>query len=255
MTRYTKNREFMKANFEVLDSIKTDKQKGLPTPAITKEKKENCVEVKLPEAKESQLTNNSLFNCLDERRSYRRFSDKTITLEDLSFMLWSTAQIQKVRDNGGGTLRRVPSGGASHTIETYLIINNVEGLEKGVYHYSPLDHSLVCINKVDALEEIVDEATPRQPYAPHFVCKSPVIFAWTSIPYRAEYKFDLTAHKKILFDAGHLCQNLYLACEAIGCGSCAVGIYDQVRMDELLQVDGEEEFTIYLSAVGGKPVK
>lgn len=35
-------------------------------------------------------------------------------------------------------------------------------------------------------------------------------------------KFDITAHKKILLDAGHLCQNLYIAAESVECGTCAI---------------------------------
>ena len=71
-----------------------------------------------------------------------------------------------------------------------------------------------------------------------------------AIPYRAEWKFDITAHKKILIDVGHVCQNLYIACEAVQCGTCAIGIYDQELIDNMLNLDGENEFIIYLSAVG-----
>jgi nitroreductase len=51
-------------------------------------------------------------------------------------------------------------------------------------------------------------------------------------------------------DVGHVCQNLYLACEAINAGTCAIGAYDQEAVDELIGVDGEEEFAIYLAPVG-----
>jgi nitroreductase len=58
------------------------------------------------------------------------------------------------------------------------------------------------------------------------------------------------AAKVIALDAGHVCQNLYLACEAIGAGTCAVAAYDQQAMDHILKVDGKDEFTIYLASVG-----
>jgi nitroreductase len=54
----------------------------------------------------------------------------------------------------------------------------------------------------------------------------------------------------IALDAGHVCQNLYLACEAVGVGTCAIAAYRQDLMDELLGVDGDEEFTVYLAPVG-----
>jgi nitroreductase len=58
------------------------------------------------------------------------------------------------------------------------------------------------------------------------------------------------AHKVIALDAGHVCQNLYLACEAIGAGTCAIAAYDQQGMDRLLRIDGREEFAVYLAPVG-----
>jgi SagB-type dehydrogenase family enzyme len=73
---------------------------------------------------------------------------------------------------------------------------------------------------------------------------------WSAIPYRMEWRYGLAAHKVILLDAGHVCQNLYLACEAIGAGTCAVAAYDQELMDKLLRIDGNDEFVIYLAAVG-----
>ena len=75
-------------------------------------------------------------------------------------------------------------------------------------------------------------------------------FIWTAIPYRMEWRYDLAAHKVIAIDAGHVCQNLYLACEAIGAGTCAVAAYHQELMDQLLRIDGKDEFTIYLAPVG-----
>lgn len=56
--------------------------------------------------------------------------------------------------------------------------------------------------------------------------------------------------KVIALDAGHVCQNLYLACEAIGCGACAIAAYNQDLADELVAVDGNEEFTVYIAPLG-----
>jgi SagB-type dehydrogenase family enzyme len=65
-----------------------------------------------------------------------------------------------------------------------------------------------------------------------------------------EWRYGLAAHKVIALDAGHVCQNLYLACEAIGAGTCAIGAYDQDALDALLEVDGRDEFAVYLAPVG-----
>jgi len=73
---------------------------------------------------------------------------------------------------------------------------------------------------------------------------------WVAIPYRMEWRYGLAAHKVIALDAGHVCQNLYLACESINAGTCAIAAYDQEELDELLGLDGEEEFAIYIASVG-----
>jgi SagB-type dehydrogenase family enzyme len=65
-----------------------------------------------------------------------------------------------------------------------------------------------------------------------------------------EWRYGLASYKVIALDAGHVCQNLYLACEAIRCGTCAIGAYDQKRMDELLALDGVDEFVTYIAPVG-----
>ena len=113
-------------------------------------------------------------------------------------------------------------------------------------------HKLLFMFKLNNIEEKVDEITLEQPFVPNFARKAAVLFAWSTIPYRSEWKFDITAHKKILIDIGHVCQNLYLASESINAGACAIGIYDQKMMDQLLELDGDEEFVIYLAAVGKK---
>jgi SagB-type dehydrogenase family enzyme len=254
MYRYKQNREFLKANFQVLDEIKTDRQKGMPFPNFQKEYDHQSKLITLPEVNKGIQLKSNVFDCLNDRRSIRKYSDENITMEQLSYLLWATQGIQKVMSNNTTTLRRVPSGGAAHPFETYLIINRVEGLENGVYRYLPLEHKLMFMYVIEDVNSKVDEATPKQPFVPNFVSKSAVIFAWSCIPYRAEYKFDVTAHKKILIDVGHLCQNLYIASEAVGCGACAIGIYDQKLIDSMLSLDGENEFVIYMAALG-KPIE
>jgi len=108
--------------------------------------------------------------------------------------------------------------------------------------------------ELNEIDKKIDEITLEQPFVPNFAKKAAIIFAWSTIPYRSEWKFDITAHKKILIDIGHVCQNLYLASESVGAGACAIGIYDQKMVDNLLELDGDEEFVVYLAAVGKKVV-
>jgi SagB-type dehydrogenase family enzyme len=67
---------------------------------------------------------------------------------------------------------------------------------------------------------------------------------------RGRWKYQQRAYRYIYLDAGHACQNLYLACEALGLGCCAVAAFDDDAVNRILDVDGKEEFAIYLATVG-----
>lgn len=146
----------------------------------------------------------------------------------------------------GHALRTVPSAGARHALETYLAVLNVAALDRGFYRYLPLEHQLVTERPDDLAGRMVAEACFRQDW----MAEAAVVFIWTTIPYRMEWRYGLAAHRVILIDVGHVCQNLYLACEAIDAGICAVAAYDQELMDEVLGLDGDNEFVIYAAAVG-----
>jgi len=150
----------------------------------------------------------------------------------------------------GHALRTVPSAGCRHALETYLAVFRVTGLEKGLYRYLPVGHELVLLKKPEGLET----ETARAALGQRFAGRSAVTFLWTAVPYRMEWRYGDAAYKVIALDAGHVCQNLYLACEAIGAGTCALAAYDQEKADRLAGVDGEEEFVIYMAPVG-KAVK
>ena len=122
----------------------------------------------------------------------------------------------------------------------------MEGIPKAIYRYLPMSHQLVEFKKHEHLEDLISRAALGQ----SFVGKSAVTFIWTTIPARMEWRYGKASYKVIAIDAGHVCQNLYLACEAIGAGTCAIAAYDQEFVDSVLGVDGNEEFTIYMAPVG-----
>lgn len=134
-------------------------------------------------------------------------------------------------------LRTVPSAGCRHPFETYLAVLRVGGLENGIYRYLSLDHSLVFVRAIENLAAHLTAATRGQ----NFSGKSAVTFIWTVIPQRTEWRYGEASYKVIGLDAGHVCQNLYLASEAISAGTCAIAAYNQTIIDDLLQVDGVEE--------------
>ncbi|WP_455537717.1 SagB/ThcOx family dehydrogenase [Terrisporobacter sp.] len=254
MKRYEQERNFLKSNFNEFKNIKTDKMKGIPQPEKVKSYDINSKIINLPDVDKDVLKRKDIYDCIKDRRSTRFYNDESISLDELSYLLWATQGITGT-NKSGMTYRTVPCSGATHSFETYLFIMNVDTLEKGIYRYLPIEHKLLFISAMKDVDERIDAITLEQPFVPNFARKAAVTFAWSTTPYRSEWKFDITAHKKILIDVGHICQNLYLAGESVDIGVCALGIYDQEAVDNILQLDGEEEFIIYLAAAGKKRIK
>ena len=126
-----------------------------------------------------------------------------------------------------------------------MLVNRVAGLEPGLYRYLPVENRLCFLKADPGLAAEIHVASGDQ-----YVLDSAATFVWTVIPYRTEWRYLHHSHRVILIDVGHACQNLYLAAESIGCGTCAIAAYDQQRMDAALGVDGEEEFAVYMAPVG-----
>ncbi|HAF71003.1 MAG: Nitroreductase [Acetothermia bacterium 64_32] len=229
--------------------IETDQGRGIPAPPLQKPPPEDARFFDLVPPERITLGAIPLREAIARRRSHRKFSSEPLTLEELSFLLWATQGVREVARGGVASFRTVPSAGARHPFETYLSVHRVEGLPSGLYRYLPLDHRLVLLREDPELPAKISRAALGQ----KFVGEAAAVFVWAAIPYRTEWRYSIRSHKVIAIDAGHICQNLYLACEAIGAGTCAVGAYSQAAMDGLLEVDGDEEFVIYLAPVGKLP--
>ncbi len=241
---------FLKGFMGDWDDLVSDQERKLPPPPIQKEYPEGAELIDLVPADEITVGDASLRKMIGQRRSRRKYTDEYLTNEELSFLLWSTQGIQKIvmRDDGRVRyhLRTVPSGGARHPFETYLLINKVEGIKPGIYRYIPVKHKLLFVRTGEGLVDEMNEICYNQ----KFVGNSAVVFIWATIPYRTEWRYSKVAHKDIAMEAGHICQNLYLAAESIGGGACAILGYDQASIDQFVGVDGKEEFVIYLSPAG-----
>ena len=241
-----KNRNFLKDRIrKSVDFSKTDQSKGVQVPAIEKPHPDEAVLIDLMVEEDWEKEFNiPLARAMKNRKSRRKYGTQPLTLKELSFLLWAAQGVRFVR--GGHAYRTVPSAGCRHSMETYLAVFDVEGLEEGIYRYLPLSHRLVFEFKEESLNQKLIKAAFGQEFAGH----SAVTFIWTAIPHRMEWRYGPVSHKVIAMDAGHAGQNLYLACEAVNSGTCAIAAYDQDYADELLRVDGKDEFVIYMAPVG-----
>jgi SagB-type dehydrogenase family enzyme len=245
------NREFLKANYWgewKLKDLITDQRQGIHHPPLEKPFSSDANLIDLPDPGLSDVGSMPLKEAILRRRSRREFSTESISLEELSYLLWATQGVHEIIREGTSTRRTVPSGGARHPFETYLFINNVDGLSPGLYRYLPIEHKLLFLYTNQDLAESIHTACYQK-----FVKDGSVIFIWTTIPYRTEWRYSFLSHKVIAQETGHICQNLYLASESIGAGTCALGTYNQKEIDAILGVDGEDEFAIYVAVVGKIP--
>jgi SagB-type dehydrogenase family enzyme len=234
---------------QLVDFRRTDQSRGVPPPPVQKAVPGDGRRIGLPaRAGFDALAGVSLLDALRERRSVRRFTDAPLGKLELAFLLWAAQGIRE-GERPPGVFRTVPSAGARHPFETYVAVFRVEGLEPGLYRYLPLDHELVLLRAVEAVADLAEDVT-NACLGQSFAGKAAATLFLTALPYRTEWRYGPASYKVIALDAGHVGQNVYLACEAIGAGTCGIGAYDQKACDALLGVDGRDEFTVYITPVG-----
>lgn len=246
MVRFKKERDFLKSGFG--KEFQSDQNKGLKQPHYLKDFSNEGERVKLPTFNDEILTKKNIYENFLDRQTNRLYVEEKLDLKSLAYLLKMTQGVRAIRNDNKTLKRMVPSAGGRHPFETYLIVNRVEGLKKGVYRYMPMEDELLLVYEDNEIEDKLVKAADKQ----IFVSKASVTFIWAAIPYRTEWRFDKLAHKMILIDAGHICQNLYLACESLDLGTCAIGDYNQEKTDKLIKVDGEDEFAVYMAPVGIK---
>lgn len=187
----------------------------------------------------------SLRQAMENRRTVREFSPQPFSLAEVAYLLWCTQGIKEVTDRPS-TLRMVPSAGARHCLETYLLVNNVQGLPNGIYRYIALKHKLLPFYLgSDAAEKVVHAANGQE-----FIKESALTFIWSAVAERMTWRYGERGYRYIHLDAGHVCQNLYLAAQSVGGGVCAIAAFDDDLINSVLGIDGEEQFVVYLAAAG-----
>ena len=247
-TRFDNNRFFLKDTIrQQIDFHQTEQNRFVTAPPLQKPCPAEASRTVLPDGKAAlkQLGRINIADAITRRESVRSFSDAALSLEELSALLWATQGVRE-KLSPECALRTVPSAGARHACETYIAAGRVDGLQPGLYRYLPFDNELALLSADDTISRKAAAACLGQ----GFVAKAAATFFWTAVPARMEWRYDLAAHKVIAIEAGHICQNLYLTCTGINAGTCAIAAYDQTACDELLGVDGDEEFTLYIATVG-----
>jgi SagB-type dehydrogenase family enzyme len=227
---------------------KSDQQLGLARPDAIKARSGELFA--LPAVGTLDFNGMSLQKAIEQRRSLRTYNEEPLSLEELSFLLWASSWARDFRSNERMeiTFRNVPSAGSRHPIECFLDVHRVSGLKNGLYYYHPIKHCLILLDESPEIEQKIFEGCLRQ----EMVAKAAVNFIYSAVPYRTSWRYGQRGYRYLYLDAGHIGQNLHLAAEAINAGCCMIGAYLDEGMNAALNLDGVEEFVIYVAALGKK---
>ncbi len=201
--------------------------------------------IPLPDPRSLPRPAADLWQVIEQRATLRQYAPEPLSLEKLSLLLWVTQGVKEVTSRPS-TLRTVPSAGARHPFETILLVNRVLGLEPAAYRYLALEHALIVHDSSPDLSQGLTVACKNQQH----VANSAVTFFWAAVPERMSWRYPERGYRYMLLDAGHVCQNLYLAAEALGCGVCGLAAFEDDLLNQALNLDGEQSFVMYAATLG-----
>jgi SagB-type dehydrogenase family enzyme len=177
------------------------------------------------------------------RQPRRKFINKSLSLMQLSQLLFGTTGI--TREYPQFSHRIIPSAGALYPIETYISVNNVEDLKRGIYHYNIREHAIELIKEGDFRRSVAEGCLGQS-----IAERSGVNLLWSAMVERTKWKYKQRGYRYVYLDCGHIGQNFYLVAEALGLGACGIGaIYDD-ELNKILYIDGIKETVIYVGATG-----
>ncbi|MBY8991905.1 MAG: SagB/ThcOx family dehydrogenase [Candidatus Lokiarchaeota archaeon] len=199
--------------------------------------------IKLPDPEFDK--NIKFWDVIGNRKSSRKFKNEPLSKEQLSLLLFGMTGLTRIFPQFA--FRTVPSAGGLYPIEVYPIINNVENLDQGIYHYNISTHSLELLQAGDFRTEIAKACLDQK-----IAYNSAVNFVWTALIERSKWKYLQRCYRYIYIDAGHIGQNFYLIAEALNLGACTIGAIFDDEINDLLKIDGLTETAIYVGVIGKK---
>ncbi len=195
----------------------------------------------------------NLYRALSRRKTVRAFDSGTqLPAEDLATLLYWVfgchGHTRLTRDVA--VLRKTsPSGGSLHPVEVYPLVQNVAGVDPGLYHYRVRDHSLVPVRRLESWE--AEAMTVGMAAGHDFAAAAHVLFLMTARFDRNFWKYrqSVRTHSVVLQDAAHLSQTFYLVCADLRLGAFYIA-FDGAYIEEALGLDGIREGAVALAGCG-----
>jgi SagB-type dehydrogenase family enzyme len=182
-------------------------------------------------------------DAITKRESVREFSDRPLTMNELSRILVSADGL--TRPWGTRAHRSTASAGALYPIELYIVVAQVDSLEAGLYHFQAEDTSLALIKAGDFSRDIYEACGEQDA-----VGSSPITVIITARFERVTQKYADRGYRYVYMESGAAGQNIYLQATALGMGTVAVGAFNDDAVNRLLGIDGREEAALLVHPVG-----
>ncbi|WP_148688151.1 SagB/ThcOx family dehydrogenase [Methanopyrus sp. SNP6] len=195
--------------------------------------------VELPKPLKMEM---SVSEALEKRRSIREYRDEPITLKELSTVLWAA---QGITDPRG--FRTAPSAGALYPLRVFVVVRKVEGLAPGIYVYDPKTHTLGLVRRGDFTAELQRACLDQE-----WVGRAAVDLVIVGYERVLRPKYGERSFRYMALEAGHVGQNVYLACTALGLGTVAVGAFYDDRVKEILGITEGDAVPLYVFPIGRK---
>ena len=228
-------------------SISPQDQGIIPQPPLELPVPEGTELISLPQPASFSVPQMDVRAAIENRRTLRKYAELALSLEELTYLLWVSQGVKRVSSRPS-TARTVPSAGARHAFETYLLINRVEELDPGLYRYVAIENQLAKLKAPAEINPLITAACHDQSQ----VANSAATFIWVAVVERMFWRYVERGYRYLHLDAGHVCQNLALGAEQIGCGICPIAAFDDDELNQTLGLDEKDLFVIYLASVGKK---
>ncbi len=197
--------------------------------------------IPLPEP--MRMSRVDVLEAIRSRRSRREYSGEPLGLTELSTLLFHAAGVTGYEL--GWPMRTYPSAGGLQPVELYVNIVNVEGVEPALYYYHPARHALCRLRDPIPPERLTHICLDQE-----HVGEAPASIIITAVYARSASKYRARAYRYIHIDAGAVMQNIYLAAEALGLATVAVGAFYDHMLCEELSVDCRWEIPLLVMPVG-----
>ena len=201
----------------------------------------------IPLPKCNRVESQPLFDVMLKRRTNRNARPDSISLLQLSECLYAGLGVTGFvkTETGLLPLKMTPSGGARNPFEAFVWARNVHGISPGVYHYSALDHSL------EKLETGTNQSPMDLLKGQEWADNMPAIIFLVAALRRTTWKYnDPNAYRVVLIEAGHIAQNMMLACANNSLTACPTAALSHRQVSTLLGLGDITQTPVYALLVG-----